>query len=105
MFDFIMTEKQKQLRDEPRDFTSWVPREMILAMDAETIQFPHEYLQEAGRRHLLGIRIPTEYGGRGLGWVEDGIVAEEVGVASYSLACLLGVGAARGVDAVILFGS
>ena len=57
MFDFIMTDAQKKLRDEARDFTRWVPREMILAMDAETIQFPHEYLKEAGKRNLLGIRI------------------------------------------------
>ncbi len=105
MFDFIMNEEQKKLRDLARDFTRWVPRELILAMDAEEIQFPHEYLREAGRRNLLGIRIPAQYGGRGLGWLEDGIVAEEIGVASYSLACLWGVGADIVCEAVILFGS
>src|SRR4030042_5495131 len=104
MFDFIMTEKQKQLRDEARDFTRWVPKEMILAMDAEKIQFPHEYLKEAGRRNLLGIRLPKKLGGRGLGWVDDGVVAEEIGVASYSLACLWGVGADIVCEAVELFG-
>ncbi|OHD71239.1 MAG: acyl-CoA dehydrogenase [Spirochaetes bacterium RBG_16_49_21] len=105
MFDYIMSEKQKKLRDEARDFSAWVPKEMVLAMDAEKIQFPHEYLREAGRRNLLGIRIPAEYGGRGLGWVEDGIVAEEIGVASYSLACLWGVGADIVCEAVTKFGS
>ncbi|MDT8272972.1 MAG: acyl-CoA dehydrogenase family protein, partial [Desulfomonilia bacterium] len=102
--DFIMTESQKNLRDEARAFTKWVPRELILDMDAEKVQFPHEYLREAGKRNLLGIRIPREYGGRGLGWVEDGIVAEEVGVASYSLACLWGVGADIVCDAICAFG-
>lgn len=105
MFDFIMTDEQKKLRDEARAFTRWVPREMILAMDAEEIQFPHEYLKEAGRRNLLGIRIPKQYGGRGLGWVEDAIVAEEIGVASYSLACLWGVGADIVCEAICLFGT
>jgi alkylation response protein AidB-like acyl-CoA dehydrogenase len=104
MFDFIMTDSQKKLRDEARDFTRWVPKEMILAMDAEKIQFPHEYLKEAGRRNLLGIRLPKKLGGRGLGWVDDGIVAEEIGVASYSLACLWGVGADIVCEAVELFG-
>jgi butyryl-CoA dehydrogenase len=104
MFDFIMTEEQKKLRDEAREFTRWVPKEMILAMDAEKIQFPHEYLREAGRRNLLGIRLPRELGGRGLGWVDDGIVAEEIGVASYSLACLWGVGADIVCEAITLFG-
>ena len=105
MFDFIMSDEQKKLRDEARAFTRWVPKEMILAMDAEEIQFPHEYLKEAGRRNLLGIRIPVKYGGRGLGWVEDAIVAEEIGVASYSLACLWGVGADIVCEAICLFGS
>ncbi len=105
MFDFIMTEDQKKLRDEARDFSCWVPKEMILAMDADELQFPHEYLREAGRRNLLGIRISKEFGGRGLGWVEDCFVAEEIGVASYSLACLWGVGADIVCEAVTLFGS
>ena len=70
MFDFIMTEEQKKLRDEARDFTKWVPRQMILDMDAEKIQFPHEYLKECGRRNLLGIRIDKKYGGHWLSQVE-----------------------------------
>ena len=105
MFDFIMTEEQKKLRDEAREFTRWVPKEMILDMDAEKIQFPHEYLKECGKRNLLGIRLPREYGGRGLGWVDDTLVAEEIGVASYSLACLWGVGADIVCEAIVLFGN
>ena len=84
MFDFIMTDEQKKLRDEARAFTKWVPKEMILAMDDESLQFPHEYLKEAGKINLLGLRIPKELGGRGLGWLDDAIAAEEIGVASYS---------------------
>ncbi len=105
MFDFIMTEKQKRLRDEAREFTNWVPKEMILDMDSEKIQFPHEYLKEAGKRNLLGLRIPKKYGGRGLNWVDNAIVAEEIAVASYSLACLWGVGADIVCEAIVKFGS
>ena len=104
MFDFLMTDDQKKLRDEARDLARWVPKELILAMDREEIQFPHEFLSEAGRRNLLGIRLPKKYGGRGLGWVDDIIVAEEAGVASYSLACLWGVGADIVCEAIIEFG-
>ncbi len=105
MFDFTMTDEQLALRDEAREFTKWVPKEMILAMDAEEIQFPREYLQECGKRNLLGIRLPKEYGGRGLGWTEDVLVAEEIGVASYSLACIWGVGADIVCEAIIKYGS
>ncbi|MFO8165001.1 MAG: acyl-CoA dehydrogenase family protein [Thermodesulfobacteriota bacterium] len=104
MFDFVMTEEQMKLRDEARDFTNWVPKKLILDMDQEKIQFPREYLEEAGKRNLLGIRLPKEYGGRGLNWVDDCIVAEEIGVASYSLACLWGVGADIVCEAVCEFG-
>ena len=104
MFDFLLNDEQLKLRDEAREFTNWVPKEMILDMDAEKIQFPREYLKEAGRRNLLGIRLPKALGGRGLGWVEDTMVAEEIGVASYSLACLWGVGADIVCEAVSEYG-
>ncbi len=105
MFDFIMTDEQLKLRDEARELTKWVPRDLILDMDAERIHFPHEYLKECGRRNLLGIRLPKKYGGRGLSWADDIIVAEEIGVASYSLACLWGVGADIVCEAVVKYGS
>ncbi len=105
MLDYLFTPEQLALRDEAREFTNWVPREMILDMDAEKLHFPREYLKEAGKRNLLGIRLPKEYGGRGLGWVDDVMVAEEIGVASYSLACLWGVGADIVCEAIGLFGS
>ncbi len=105
MFDFIMTEEQIKLRDEARAFTNWVPRQMILDMDAEKIRFPREYLKEAGKRNLLGLRIPKKYGGRELSWVDNAIAAEEIGVASYSLACLWGVGADLVCDAINRYGS
>lgn len=105
MFDFVMTPEQEKLRDEARAFSRWVPKELILDMDAERIRFPKDYLQEAGRRNLLGIRLPKSCGGRGLGWVDNAIVAEEIGVAGYSLACLWGVGADIVCDAIVSFGS
>ncbi|MGB4270374.1 MAG: acyl-CoA dehydrogenase family protein, partial [Spirochaetota bacterium] len=71
MFDFVMTDEQLKLRNEARDFVKWVPREMILDMDAEKIHFPKEFLKEAGKRNLLGIRLPKKYGGRELKWVDD----------------------------------
>ena len=73
MFDFIMSEEQKALQQEVRDLVSWVPRQLILDMDAMIAPFPRFFLEEAGRRNLLGLRFPPEYGGRGLKW-EDEII-------------------------------
>ncbi len=105
MLDFLLSDEQKALREEARDFAKWVPKEMLLDMDEEKIQFPHEFLREAGRRSLLGIRHPKQYGGRELGWVDDGIVCQEVASVSHSLGCLWGVGAGLVADAVFAFGS
>lgn len=76
MFDFLLSESQVKLREEVREFVKSVPRELVLDMDAERVVFPRGFLEDAGRRNLLGLRFPKEYGGRGLGW-EDEILAGE----------------------------
>ena len=105
MFDHLLTPEQKKLREEVRDLVRWAPREMILAMDRDEIRFPREFLQEAGRRNLMGCRYPKKWGGRGLDWVATCMVMEEVGVLGYIFACVFGVGAELVCDAIILHGT
>jgi len=105
MFEFVMTEEQKKLRDEVRDFIKSGPRKLVLDMDKDLIRFPKEFLQEAGRRNLMGCRYPKEWGGRGMDWVSTGIVMEEVGAIGYELACVFGVGAELVCDAIIQHGT
>ena len=105
MFDFIMTDEQKKLREEVRDLVRWVPRQMILDMDQDKIQFPKEFLREAGRRNLFGCRYPKRWGGRGMDWVSTCMVMEEVGTLGYIFACVFGVGAELVCDAIILHGT
>ncbi|NLL17570.1 MAG: acyl-CoA dehydrogenase family protein, partial [Clostridia bacterium] len=64
MFDFLMNEEQQKLQQEVRDFVGSIDKQLILDMDAEKVQYPTHFLQEAGRRNLLGLRFPKEYGGR-----------------------------------------
>lgn len=78
MFEVLMTEKQKKLRDEVRNLVKSIPRQLILDMDADKISFPKEFLQKAGRRNLLGLRFPVKLGGRGLTWNEELIAIAEV---------------------------
>jgi butyryl-CoA dehydrogenase len=105
MYDFLLTEEQRRIRDEARDFVKWVPRQMILDMDTDAIKFPKEFLQEAGKRNLLGCRYPKKWGGRGMDWVTSCLLMEEVGTLGYELACVFGVGAELVCDAVILHGT
>lgn len=105
MFDFLLTEEQKALREEARELVKWVPRDMILDMDQDKIRFPKEFLREAGRRNLLGSRYPRKWGGRDMDWVTTATVIEEVGTLGYSFACVFGVGAELVCDAIILHGT
>jgi alkylation response protein AidB-like acyl-CoA dehydrogenase len=105
MYDFLLTEEQRRIRDEARDFVKWVPRQMILDMDTDAIKFPKEFLQEAGKRNLLGCRYPKKWGGRGLDWVTTCLLMEEIGTLGYELACVFGVGAELVCDAIILHGT
>ncbi|MEN6463686.1 MAG: acyl-CoA dehydrogenase family protein [Syntrophaceae bacterium] len=105
MFDYLLTKEQLKIRDEARDLVKWVPREMVLDMDADRIKFPKEFLKEAARRNLMGCRYPRQWGGRGMDWVTTGVVMEEIGTLGYEFACVFGVGAELVCDAVILHGT
>jgi len=78
---------------------------MILDMDKDEITFPKEFLQEAGRRNLMGCRFPKKWGGRDMDWVTTCMIVDEVGVLGYEFACVFGVGAELVCDTIILHGT
>jgi len=100
----LLTEAERDLRDEARDFVKWVPRQLILDMDADEVRFPKEYLVEAGKRSLLGLRFPSAYGGRDLPWTSELLALEEIGVLGTSLACLYSLVSIVG-EALAVFGT
>jgi hypothetical protein len=61
-------------------------------------------VEEAAQRNLLGLRFPREYGGRGLGWTDEIVALEEVGVLGTSLACLYSLPSIVG-EALSVFGT
>ncbi|MBC7341087.1 MAG: acyl-CoA/acyl-ACP dehydrogenase [Clostridia bacterium] len=104
MFDFLLNEDQRKLRDEVRQFVARVDRQLILDMDAEKIVYPRGYVRALGQQNLLGLRFPSQYGGRGLGWSSEIVALEEVGVLGTSLACLYSLPTIVG-EAINRFGS
>jgi alkylation response protein AidB-like acyl-CoA dehydrogenase len=89
MSDFLLASSQLALRDQARAFASQeVPRQLLLDMDAEKVHYPREYIQKLAACHLLGLRFPQEWGGRGLDWSHEVLALEEIGVLGASLACL-----------------
>jgi alkylation response protein AidB-like acyl-CoA dehydrogenase len=78
--DFDLTQDQISIRDMVRD----VARKEIAphAKDWDERQhFPREIFTQLGELGLLGILVPEEYGGAGLGYVEYVTVLEELGAA------------------------
>lgn len=100
----LLTPAEKVLRAEVREFVSSVPRQLLLDMDAEKVVFPREFLEEAGRRNLLGLRFAPTWGGRGLPWTSELVALEEVGVLGTALACLYSLVSIVG-EAIHAFGT
>jgi alkylation response protein AidB-like acyl-CoA dehydrogenase len=105
MFDFVLNDAQRRVRDEAREFVKTVPRQLVLDMDQDKIDFPREFLREAGRRNLLGCRYPRALGGRDLDWVTTAAVLEEIGALGYVFGCVFGVGAELVCDAIAIHGT
>jgi len=104
MIEYLLSEKQKELREEVRDFVKWVPRDLLLDMDADKVRYPGEVVVELARRNLLGLRFPEEFGGRGLNWVDEIVALEEMGLLGASTACLFSLVTIVG-EAIHVFGT
>lgn len=102
--DELLDERTRSLREEVRTFVKAVPRDLLLDMDAERVRYPKDYLAEAGRRGMLGLRFPEAYGGRALPWTTELAALEEVGVLGTSLGCLYSLVSIVG-EALVHFGT
>lgn len=100
----MLTASEKDLREETQAFVRSVPRQLLLDMDADKVTYPREYLQEAARRNLLGLRFDPKWGGRGLPWTSELVALEEVGTLGTSLACLYSLVSIVG-EAIHVFGT
>jgi len=105
MIESLLSPVQRSLREEVRAFVKEeVPRKLILDMDAGKVSYPRSFVEAAARRHLLGLRFPQEVGGRGLGWSEEIVALEEVGVLGMALGCLYSLPSIVG-EALHVFGT
>ncbi len=88
MFEEVLSDAEKKIRDEVRAFVrDKVDRELIVAMDSKEKEYPYEFIKAAAKANLLGMRFPKKYGGRNLGWVSEMVALEEIGVLGIALGC------------------
>jgi len=105
MFDFLLTEEEKALQDEVREFVkNDVPSKLVRDMDLSIIETGRPFIEMAAKKNLLGLRFPKEYGGRGLNWVAEVAAIEEVGVLGNSISCAYVMPSIVG-EAISIFGT
>jgi alkylation response protein AidB-like acyl-CoA dehydrogenase len=101
---FELTEDQQAIRDMVRDFARKEIAPHAATWD-EDQHFPREVFEKLGELGLLGIVIPEEHGGAGLGYVAYATILEEIGAADGGVG--LGVAAHNSLctNHLYLFGS
>jgi alkylation response protein AidB-like acyl-CoA dehydrogenase len=105
MFDFLLNEEEKALQNEVREFVkNDVPSKMVRDMDLSIIETGRPFVEMAGKKNLLGLRFPKEYGGRGLNWIADVAAIEEVGVLGNAITCAYVMPSIVG-EAINIFGT
>lgn len=81
--DFKLNDEQQLLRDMIREFTEKEVRPIAAEID-ENERFPEELIPKMSEVGLLGIPVPEEYGGVGMGNLEYVIAVEEISKACAS---------------------
>jgi alkylation response protein AidB-like acyl-CoA dehydrogenase len=74
---FTLTEDQEAIRTVAREFAEAEIKPHALEWDENQV-FPLETLQNMAQLGFLGIMVPTELGGAGLGAVENAVIIEEI---------------------------
>ncbi len=76
--DFSQNENQKMIADMCRDFAEKNIRPKMMEWD-ESQEFPVALFKEMGKLGLMGMLVPQEYGGAGLGYLEYVTALTEIG--------------------------
>jgi isovaleryl-CoA dehydrogenase len=103
-FDFELGPRVDELRQAVREFA--LRRIVPLADDIDrSNRFPRELWPELGAMGLLGITVPEEHGGVGLGYLEHVVAMEEISRASGSIGLSYGAHSNLCVNQLRRFGS
>ncbi|RYG04060.1 MAG: acyl-CoA dehydrogenase [Chitinophagaceae bacterium] len=75
--NFQSSELTQQVAQSTRDFANQFIRPNVMIWD-ESQELPLDTLKELGKLGLMGVLVPEEYGGAGLGYFEYAAVIEEI---------------------------
>ncbi len=75
--DFSLTDEQRAIRETARDFARKEIDPIVEEID-EAQRFPREVFDQLGELGFLGVLVPEELGGSGLGYVEYVLILDEI---------------------------
>jgi alkylation response protein AidB-like acyl-CoA dehydrogenase len=102
MVDFSLTEEQRAVRKTAREFaTNEV--DPVAREHEESGEWPEAVWEKAVDAGLIGVSIPEEYGGAGMGQMEATIFAEEIAYADAGM--LAAIGTEFGTRMIAEYGS
>ncbi len=104
LYPFVLTEDQEHLRREIREFAANEIVPNVMAWD-EACEFPAEVVKKLGAMGLMGIIVPPEYGGAGLGYVDYVLAIEELSAADGSVGITLAAHNSLGTNHIFLAGN
>ena len=84
--DFRLTEQQRELQDAAHVFARKELPELAREMEEKDFPVPSEMVQRYGEMGFLGVNLPEEYGGLGLGHLEALLVLEQFAMISNAVA-------------------
>ena len=102
--DLNFSEELVLLRDMARDFTDKRVRPLSPQIETQH-RVPRELIEEMSELGLMGVAIPAEYGGSGLGETGLCLVMEEITRADFSVAVTYGAHASIGAMSVLVGGT
>ena len=84
--DFQLTEQQRELQEAARKFARAELPELAHDMEAKDYPVPADMMRRYGKMGFLGVNLPQEYGGLGLGHLEALLVLEQFAMISNAVA-------------------
>jgi alkylation response protein AidB-like acyl-CoA dehydrogenase len=103
-FNIELTENQSIIRDTIREFAEKTIKQVVMQYD-ESQEFPMEIMRQLGELGLLGVLVPEEYGGAGLGYTEFVIIIEELAKVDPSIALSVAAHNGLGTNHIFNFGN
>ncbi|MXO52002.1 acyl-CoA dehydrogenase [Erythrobacter gaetbuli] len=84
--DFRLTEQQRELQDAARTFARKELPDLAREMEEKDFSVPADMVRRYGEMGFLGVNLPEEYGGLGLGHLEALLVLEQFAMISNAVA-------------------